>query len=79
MEHRWKSFFFQLAIKLGVRGCVFFTCYYFLIWFLYINPGLPPYKRYGTHKKPYMVFYKNKKFIEISIEMYGDIQVIKKT
>ena len=43
-----------------------------------ILPGLPPYKKQGNHRKSYMVMYENMKVIESSIEVYGNMQVIKR-
>ena len=41
-------------------------------------PGLPAWKKYGCHRKSYMVIYENMKVIESFIEVYGNMQVIKR-
>ena len=44
----------------------------------YRTPGLTPYKKTGNHRKSYMVIYENMKVIESFIEVYGNMQVIKR-
>ena len=46
--------------------------------FIQNNPGLPPYKKQGNHRKSYMVIYENSKVIESTTEVYGYMQVIKR-
>ena len=41
-------------------------------------PGSAPYKNRGNHRKSYMVIYENIKIIESTIEVYGNMQVIKR-
>ena len=43
-----------------------------------VDPGLLPYKKQGNHRKSYMVVYENIKVIESSIEVYGNMQVIRR-
>ena len=42
------------------------------------GPGLPPYKKHGNHRKSFMVIYENIKVIESTIEVSGNMQVIKR-
>ena len=41
-------------------------------------PGFPPYEKHGNHRKSYMVINENIKVTENSIEVYGNMQVIKR-
>ena len=40
--------------------------------------GLPPYKKQGNHRKPCMVIYEYIKGIKSTVEVYGNMQVIKR-
>ena len=42
-------------------------------------PGFNTIKKHGSHRKSYMVIYENIKVIENATEVYGNMQVIKKT
>ena len=41
-------------------------------------PGSAPYKKQGNHRKSYMVIYENIQVTEITIEIYGNMRVIKR-
>ena len=41
-------------------------------------PSLPRYKKQGNHRKSYMVIYENIKVLESTIEVYGNMQVIRR-
>ena len=45
---------------------------------IHIIPGWPPYKKHGNHRKSDKVIYENSKVIESAIEVYGDMQVMKR-
>ena len=47
-------------------------------YYYYAQSGSPPYKKHGNHRKSYMVIYENIKVIESAIEVYGNMQVIKR-
>ena len=44
----------------------------------YTNPGLTTIQKHGNHRKSHMVTYENIRVMESSIEVYGDMQIIKR-
>ena len=47
-------------------------------WYIFVLPGSPSYKKQGNHRKSYIVNYENITVIENTIEVYGNMQVIKR-
>ena len=48
------------------------------VYVCHIYPGLPPYEKHGKHRKSNLVIHENIKAVKSVIEVYGNMQVIKR-